>query len=62
MSEDEKQRRLAALIAHQERIGLERNRAFVGREVEVLVEGPAKRPPGFAVGQEPGLQDDRLPR
>jgi len=51
VSEDEKQRRLARLIALQETIALERNQAFVGREVEILVEGPAKRPPGFVAGK-----------
>jgi tRNA-2-methylthio-N6-dimethylallyladenosine synthase len=33
-----KRRRLTELLAVQESIGLERNRAFVGREVEVLVD------------------------
>ena len=35
----EKRRRLNVLLALQERIGLERNRAWLGRTVEVLVEG-----------------------
>ncbi|HEV8489181.1 MAG TPA: tRNA (N6-isopentenyl adenosine(37)-C2)-methylthiotransferase MiaB [Candidatus Limnocylindrales bacterium] len=35
---DVKRRRLNALLAHQESIGLERNRAWTGREVEVLVD------------------------
>jgi tRNA-2-methylthio-N6-dimethylallyladenosine synthase len=35
----EKRRRLNALLALQEPIGLERNRAWLGQEVEVLVEG-----------------------
>jgi tRNA-2-methylthio-N6-dimethylallyladenosine synthase len=35
---DVKRRRLNELLAIQERIGLERNRAWVGREVEVLVD------------------------
>jgi tRNA-2-methylthio-N6-dimethylallyladenosine synthase len=35
----EKRRRLNALLALQEGIGLERNRAWVGRTTEVLVEG-----------------------
>ena len=34
----EKRRRLNVLLALQEQIGLERNRAWLGREVEVLVE------------------------
>ncbi|HEY8516992.1 MAG TPA: tRNA (N6-isopentenyl adenosine(37)-C2)-methylthiotransferase MiaB [Candidatus Binatia bacterium] len=51
VSEDEKQRRLSRLIDRQEEISLEVNRDWIGREVEVLVEGPAKRPPGYAVGK-----------
>jgi tRNA-2-methylthio-N6-dimethylallyladenosine synthase len=35
---DVKRRRLNALLALQERIGLERNRAWIGRAVEVLVD------------------------
>ena len=35
---DDKRRRLNALLALQEGIGLERNRAWLGREVEVLVD------------------------
>jgi tRNA-2-methylthio-N6-dimethylallyladenosine synthase len=35
---DVKRRRLNTLLAVQERIGLERNRAWLGREVEVLVD------------------------
>lgn len=36
---DVKRRRLNELLAVQERIGLERNRAWLGREVSVLVDG-----------------------
>ena len=49
--EAEKLRRLELLIERQEAIGLERNRAWIGRGVEVLVEGPARRPPGSSVGK-----------
>jgi tRNA-2-methylthio-N6-dimethylallyladenosine synthase len=35
---DEKRRRLNELLARQEAIGLERNRAWLGRDVEVLVD------------------------
>jgi tRNA-2-methylthio-N6-dimethylallyladenosine synthase len=38
---DTKRRRLNELLARQEAIGLERNRAWVGREVEVLVDSVA---------------------
>ena len=61
VDEEEKQRRLAALIARQEQIGLERNRAFIGREVEVLVEGPAKRPAGFAAGKSASFKTTVFP-
>jgi ribosomal protein S12 methylthiotransferase len=39
-----KQRRKASALALQQGISLERNRALVGREVEVLVEGEAESP------------------
>lgn len=51
--EDEKSRRLAHVIALQEAIGAARNRRWIGRRVEVLVEGPARRPPGCAAGKTP---------
>jgi tRNA-2-methylthio-N6-dimethylallyladenosine synthase len=51
VAELEKGRRLQALIDLQERIGAEINAAWVGREVEVLVEGPAKRPEGWLAGK-----------
>src|SRR5215475_2042545 len=44
----EKGRRLETLIALQETISAERNRRLVGADVEVLVEGPARRPEGWA--------------
>ena len=40
---DVKHRRLQALMALQERIGRERDQAWVGRTVEVLVEGPSPK-------------------
>ena len=51
VSEAEKGRRLETLIALQERIGAEINAGWVGREVEVLVEGPARRPEGWLAGK-----------
>ena len=51
VDEAEKGRRLERLIALQESISLERHREQVGREVEVLVEGPSKRPPGHVHGK-----------
>ncbi len=53
--EDVKRRRNAELLAATDRIAQEDNRAFVGRAVEVLVEGPSKSTRGEiapgAVGQ-----------
>jgi tRNA-2-methylthio-N6-dimethylallyladenosine synthase len=59
--EDEKARRLERLIALQERTSAERNRAQIGRDVEVLVEGPAKRPDGWVVGKSRDFRTVVLP-
>ena len=53
VSEEEKGRRLTALIALQEEMSLARNRAMVGREFPVLVEGPARRGGGMLAGKTP---------
>jgi tRNA-2-methylthio-N6-dimethylallyladenosine synthase len=53
VSEDEKGRRLTELIAMQESIQAARNRAMVGREFPVLVEGPARRGGGMLAGKTP---------
>jgi len=50
---DEKRRRLNALLALQERIGLERNRAWLGRTVEVLVD-TVSRPAGHRHDDDAG--------
>jgi len=44
VSEEEKGRRLARLLAQQQAISGALNDRTIGREVEVLVEGPARRP------------------
>ena len=49
--EEDKGRRLQVVIAAQERISAERNRALVGGAVEVLVEGPARRRAGWVAGK-----------
>ena len=49
--EEEKGRRLQAIIRLQERISAERFGACVGQVVEVLVEGPAKKSPGHIFGR-----------
>jgi tRNA-2-methylthio-N6-dimethylallyladenosine synthase len=53
VGEEEKGRRLIALIALQEEMALARNRAMVGREFPVLVEGPARRGGGMMAGKTP---------
>jgi tRNA-2-methylthio-N6-dimethylallyladenosine synthase len=46
-----KQDRLTRLIEVQNEVSLEINRGYVGREVEVLVEGEAEKSPGLAAGR-----------
>ena len=53
VSEEEKSRRLSAVIALQEAISLERNRAAIGAEYPVLVEGAARRGQGMLAGKAP---------
>lgn len=52
VSEAEKGRRLQEIIRLQEAIGARRNRALVGDRVDVLVEGPAKKPDGWLAGKD----------
>jgi len=52
----DKARRLERLIALQETISAERNRALLGADVEVLVEGPARRPEGWSSGKTPHMK------
>jgi tRNA-2-methylthio-N6-dimethylallyladenosine synthase len=54
--EDEKGRRLQRLVVLQEGISAEINRALVGADVEVLVEGPARRTPGWLAGKTPQMK------
>ncbi len=51
--EAEKARRLTAVIALQEAISAERNRRWIGRRTEILVERRARRPPGHVSGKTP---------
>jgi tRNA-2-methylthio-N6-dimethylallyladenosine synthase len=53
MSEAEKGRRLAEVIALQEAISLERNRALIGGTFPVLAEGPARRGENRFAGKTP---------
>ena len=61
VDEDEKTRRLQAVIALQEQIAAEINAGWIGREVEVLVEGPARRPEGWLAGKTPQFKTAVLP-
>jgi tRNA-2-methylthio-N6-dimethylallyladenosine synthase len=56
VAEDEKARRLERLIALQGTISAEINRALVGSDVAVLVEGPARRPEAWMAGKSPQLK------
>jgi tRNA-2-methylthio-N6-dimethylallyladenosine synthase len=62
VSDEEKGRRLTTLIARQEEISLARNRATVGREFPVLVEGPARRGGGMLAGKTPQFKTAIFPR
>jgi len=53
VSEADKGRRLAEVIALQERVSAERNRALIGHRFAVLVEGPARRGGGMLSGKTP---------
>ena len=53
VSEAEKGRRLAEVIALQERVSAERNRGLIGHRFAVLVEGPARRGGGMLSGKTP---------
>jgi tRNA-2-methylthio-N6-dimethylallyladenosine synthase len=51
LSEEEKGRRLQAIISLQEHISAEINQQTIGQTVEVLIEGPAKRQAGWLAGK-----------
>jgi tRNA-2-methylthio-N6-dimethylallyladenosine synthase len=51
VTEDEKSERLARLISEQEARSLHINQGLVGHDVEVLVEGPAKRQKHWLAGK-----------
>jgi tRNA-2-methylthio-N6-dimethylallyladenosine synthase len=53
VSENEKADRLQAVIALQEAIAAEINRSLIGADVEVLVDGPARRRAGWLAGKTP---------
>jgi tRNA-2-methylthio-N6-dimethylallyladenosine synthase len=53
LSEEEKGRRIAAVISLQETISLERNLTTIRRTYPVLIEGPARRGIGLLAGKTP---------
>jgi tRNA-2-methylthio-N6-dimethylallyladenosine synthase len=61
VTEMDKSRRLAEVIALQETISLQRNRALVGHEFPILVEGPARRGRGMLVGKTPQFKTALFP-
>ena len=61
VSEEEKGRRIAAVIALQETISLERNRATLGQVFPVLIEGPARRGIGLLAGKTPQFKTAIFP-
>ncbi|MBU2689391.1 MAG: tRNA (N6-isopentenyl adenosine(37)-C2)-methylthiotransferase MiaB [Candidatus Eisenbacteria bacterium] len=54
--DEEKGRRLREVIDLQESISKEIYESYIGREVEVLVEGPARRDPGQVQGKSPDFK------
>jgi len=61
VAEDEKSRRLQAIIALQEAQSATVNRRLVGTTTEVLVEGPARRRDGWLVGKTPHFKTTVFP-
>jgi tRNA-2-methylthio-N6-dimethylallyladenosine synthase len=61
VAEAEKGMRLAEVIALQESISLKRNRALIGMEFPVLVEGPARRGAGMLAGKTPQFKTAIFP-
>ncbi|MFZ1887638.1 MAG: tRNA (N6-isopentenyl adenosine(37)-C2)-methylthiotransferase MiaB [Candidatus Binataceae bacterium] len=61
VSEEEKGRRIAAVISLQETMSLERNRATIGRTYPILIEGPARRGIGLLAGKTPQFKTAVFP-
>ncbi len=61
VSAEEKSRRLAEVIALQEKTSLERNQEMIGRVFPVLVEGPARRGEGMLAGKTPQFKTAVFP-
>jgi len=61
VSDDEKGRRLQAIIALQETQSAAINRTLIGSSTEVLVEGPARRHEGWLAGKTPQFKTAVFP-
>jgi tRNA-2-methylthio-N6-dimethylallyladenosine synthase len=61
VSEDEKGRRLQAIVDIQEQQSAACNRALIGSRAEVLVEGPARRQAGWMAGKTPHFKTAVFP-
>ena len=61
VSPEEKGRRLTAIIELQEKISLDINKTFIGRIVEVLVEGESKRNSNQLFGKTDGFKTTVFP-
>ncbi len=62
VAEEEKVQRLETIIARQNRISEEINATYVGRTLEVLVQGDARKGTGMAVGKSDGFKTVVFPR
>ena len=62
VSEEEKVERLETVIAQQNRISEEINATYVGRTLEVLVQGDARKGEGLAAGKSDGFKTVIFPR
>jgi tRNA-2-methylthio-N6-dimethylallyladenosine synthase len=61
VSEEDKGRRLQAIIALQQEQSVAINRALIGATTEVLVEGPARRHDGWLAGKTPQFKTAVFP-
>ncbi len=61
VSEEDKGRRLQAIIALQEEQSVAINKAMIGATTEVLVEGPARRHDGWLAGKTPQFKTAVFP-
>ena len=61
VSEEEKSRRLQAIITLQEEQSAAINRGLIGSTVEVLIEGPARRREGWSAGKTPHFKTAVFP-